>query len=76
MNRPVASSETGGGGSSTLKVELIILNIFNLFQSVRGIKNGILIGRRNDITANMAALALCTEVEITVGHRSISECFS
>ena len=43
-----------------------ILNIFNLFQSVcsfvrllvRGIKNGHLIGRRNDVTANMAALAV------------------
>ena len=42
------------------------LNIFNLFQSVhsfvnllvRGIKNGHLIGRRNDLTANMAALAV------------------
>ena len=44
-----------------------ILNIFYLFQSVRsfvrllvrGINNGHLIGRRNDITTNMAALAVC-----------------
>ena len=44
-----------------------IPNIFNLFQSVhsfilllvRGIKNGHLIGRRNDVTTNMAALAVC-----------------
>ena len=45
----------------------IILNIFNLFQSVRsfvrllvrGSKNRHLIGRRNDVTANMANLAVC-----------------
>ena len=44
-----------------------ILNIFNLFQSVRSFvrllcvafKNRYLIGRRNDVTANMAALAVC-----------------
>ena len=47
-------------------VYICILNIFNLFQSVRsfvrllvrGIKNGHLIGRRNEVTANMAALAV------------------
>ena len=47
-------------------VYICILNIFNLFQSVRsfvrllvrGIKNGHLIGRRNKVTANMAALAV------------------
>ena len=43
---------------------ILILNIFLIFSSlcarslVRGIKNGHLIGRRNDITANMAALVL------------------
>ena len=44
-----------------------ILNIFNLFQSVRlficacvhGIKKRHLIGRRNDVAANMVALAVC-----------------
>ena len=40
----------------------VIFNIFNLFQSVRppvrGIKNGHLIGRRNDVTEDMAALAV------------------
>ena len=39
-----------------------ILNIFNLFQSVRplvrGIKNGHLIGQRYDVATNMAALAV------------------
>ena len=44
-----------------------IPNILNFFQSVhpfvrllvRGIKYGHLIGRHNDVTANMAALAVC-----------------
>ena len=46
--------------------ELRIFNVFNLFQSVRsfvrtlvhGIKNEYLIGRHNDVTANMTTLAV------------------